>query len=77
LDLSAIAGGVRFERREKLPVLALHLQRLAVQPVPPFMIILCSGKPSDAVTARLTENGIRYADFTSEVSRWWKAGKGS
>lgn len=33
------------------------------------MIILCSGNPSDAITARLKENGIRYVEFAGEVSQ--------
>lgn len=33
------------------------------------MIILCSGKLSDAIAARLNENGIRYVDFDGEVSQ--------
>jgi DNA-binding NtrC family response regulator len=33
------------------------------------MIILCSGKPSDAIVARLKENGIHFSPFTGEVSQ--------
>ena len=32
------------------------------------MIILCSGKPHEAISTRLNENGIRFKEFTGEVS---------